>query len=306
MIRIEKQDEILFSIADNGKKRILYKPEWRDLTLFFTNDCNSKCIICPQTADERNGNYLELNKRLIDLRPKDLEQIGITGGEPTLYKNELIELLNYIHVAYPKTPVSLLTNGRNFTDRNFVKSLSDIHKRKLMICIPLYAANYEQHDEIVGVRNAFRQTLEGIFNLYRFELPIEIRIVIFKYNYMWLTEFANFIWRNLPFVHHIAFMGMEYVGSAGLHKAQFWIDPYHFKDELAAAIDYLHRRRMYVSVYNIPFCLLNESTQKFARDSISAWKKKYFSACDCCRQKEKCSGWFATSSIESAFIRPIP
>ena len=305
MIRIEKQDEIIFSIADDGNKRIIYKPDWHDLALFFTNDCNSKCIICPQTSDERNGNYLELNKRLIDLRPKDLDRIGITGGEPTLYKDELIELLQYVHVAYPQTPISLLSNGRNFTDRRFVKRLSEINHRRLMICIPLYAANYEQHDEIVGARNAFRQTLEGIFNLYRFELPIEIRIVVFKYNYMRLTEFANFIWRNLPFVYHIAFMGMEYVGSAELNKNQFWIDPYHFKDELESATNYLHRRRMYVSIYNIPFCLLNESSRKFARDSISAWKKKYFSACEHCSQKEKCSGWFATSSLESNFIRPL-
>ncbi|MBQ9479503.1 MAG: hypothetical protein IJU71_08115 [Selenomonadaceae bacterium] len=68
---------------------------------------------------------------------------------------------------------------------------------RLMIGVPLYAANYEQHNEIVGSANAFQQTVEGLFNLYRFDLPIEIRIVVFKYNYAWLMEFADFIWRSV-------------------------------------------------------------------------------------------------------------
>ena len=306
MINVEKRGEDIFTTLPSGRSRCIYKPEWRDLTLFFTNDCNSRCIMCPQVSDDRHGNYLETCKAIIDLRPNNLEQIGITGGEPTLYKSELLELLSHVHSTYPRVSISLLTNGRSFIDSSFVKKISEINHRRLMIGVPLYAANYEQHNEIVGSANAFQQTVEGLFNLYRFDLSIEIRMVVFKYNYAWLTEFASFIWRNFPFVHHIAFMGMEYVGSAAANRDSFWIDPYHFKDELDAAVNYLHRCGMNVSIYNTPLVLLNENARKFARDSISRWKKKFFGVCDRCSQQDQCSGWFATSSVESEFIRPIP
>ena len=305
MIKLEKIAGDIFSIRDDGQRRCIYKSDWHDLTLFFTNDCNSRCIMCPQISDETHGSYLELSKAVLALDPDGLERIGITGGEPTLYKDDLVELLIDIHARYPKMPVALLTNGRNFIDEDFVERLAAIGHRHLLICIPLYGANYEQHNEIVGARDAFQQTLHGIFNLYKRDVPIEIRIVVFKYNYQRLMEFAQFIYRNLPFAAHIAFMGMEYVGSAEVNAEHFWIDPYRYKDELENAVNYLAQRRMNVSIYNVPLCLLNEETRRFARDSISAWKKKYFAECDQCTQRENCGGWFATSVCDGEFIRPI-
>lgn len=305
MIKLEKIDGNIFSVYADGRRRCIYKPEWHDLTLFFTNDCNSRCIMCPQISDETHGNYLVLNKAVLDLEPDGLEQIGITGGEPTLYKEDLVELLTDIHARYSEMPISLLTNGRNFIDANFVEQIANVRHRLLLICIPLYAANYEQHNEIVGVRDAFQQTIRGVFNLYRSGLPIEIRVVVFKHNYRWLTDFAHFIYRNLPFVAHVAFMGMEYTGNAAINAEHFWIDPYHYRNELALAVNYLAQRRMHASVYNIPLCLLNEETRQFARDSISAWKKRYFAECENCGQRESCGGWFDTSVFNSEFIRPI-
>ena len=298
-------DDDIISVSPEGLVTLLYKSKWQDLTLFFTNDCNSRCIMCPQISDEDRGNYLEFNKNILDLKPENLAQIGITGGEPTIYKNDLVELLEYIHESYADIPILLLTNGRNFSDIDFVKNILSAGHRKILTCIPIYAATSNQHDEIVGVKNAFSQTSRGIYNLYRFSLPIEIRIVIFRKNYQWLSEFANFIWRNFPFVAHVAFMGMEYTGNADLNKKEFWIEPYQFRDELDEATAFLHQRNISVSIYNIPLCLLNERSRIFSRDSISAWKKKFFDNCKECSQQEFCSGDFATSTVRSDFINPI-
>ena len=62
VIGLEKIDGDIFAIRDDGRRRCIYKSEWRDLTLFFTNDCNSRCIMCPQVADERHGHYLEISQ----------------------------------------------------------------------------------------------------------------------------------------------------------------------------------------------------------------------------------------------------
>ena len=64
---------------------------------------------------------------------------------------------------------------------------------------------------------------------------------------------------------------------------------------LDEAIYYLHIRKINVSIYNLPLCLLNDNLQKFARDSISSWKKVFLNECEYCKMKEYCSGFFSTS-----------
>lgn len=284
---------------------LLYRTEWHDVTLFFTNQCNSRCIMCPQISYEDSGNFLDMNKKLLQLGPEEVEHIGITGGEPTVYPKDLEKLLTFAHHVYPEVSLSLLTNGRAFHDAEFVKRLVSIGHKRFMFCIPLYAANYEQHDAITGIPHSFQETIEGIYNLYRYHQLIEIRIVIFKYNASYLEEFVHFIYRNMPFVRHVAFMGMEYVGRAADKKEQFWIDPFNYKSNLNHAVWYLHQRGMNVSIYNIPFCLLENQSYHFARDSISSWKKAYERECSICKERGSCSGEFATSSCKSSHIHPF-
>lgn len=62
---------------------------------------------------------------------------------------------------------------------------------------------------------------------------------------------------------------------------------------------------MNVSIYNLPLCLLEEPIRRFARDSISAWKKNYLEQCDQCTVKEKCGGVFDTSAVQSRNIGQV-
>ena len=48
---------------------------------------------------------------LIRLLPRDIQDLGLTGGEPTLYGKKLIELVDHIKVYLPNTPLDI-TNGR--------------------------------------------------------------------------------------------------------------------------------------------------------------------------------------------------
>lgn len=293
----------IVAIYPNGEIILLYRQGWKDVTLFFTNQCNSRCIICPQTSNiEDKGNFLEFNKQLLDILPCEIEHIGITGGEPTVFKEDLIEIIKYIHEIYPNISISLLTNGRALKDKEFVVKLKAIGHKRMLFCIPLYAANHEQHDLIVGSKGAFIETIEGIYNLYKAQLLIEIRIVVFKYNFLWLNDFSSFLYRNFPFVRHVAFMGMEYTGNAANKLEDFWIDSYDYKKQLHAGVWFLHQRNMNVSIYNIPLCLLEKKSRIFARDSISSWKKMNLPICDNCSIKKQCSGFFETSIRQSKYF----
>lgn len=66
-----------------------------DNTLFVTEQCNNHCIMCcqpPKNVDDINLLFAE-NLARITSAPNELPVIGITGGEPTLLGEKLLELI---------------------------------------------------------------------------------------------------------------------------------------------------------------------------------------------------------------------
>lgn len=293
-------------ITPEGRINIMYQSGHADHTVFITNRCNSRCIMCPQPPSNDPPDLQDINKRVMSLiKDESLNHIGITGGEPTVVIEDLYQTLVYLKKHFPGTFISLLTNGRRLRDFDLARKVAAARNKKLLFCIPLYADNDSQHDGIVGVPGAFQDTIQGIYNLYRLGRKVEVRIVVMRQNFARLTAIAEFIYRNLPFVAHVAFMGMEYTGEAEQHLSDLWIDPLEYRQQLYEAVWHLHRRGMNVSIYNLPLCLLKEPLWRFARDSISAWKKNYLEQCDRCAAKEKCGGVFDTSAVQSENIEPI-
>lgn len=145
----------------------------------------------------------------------------------------------------------------------------------------------------------------GLYNLDRYELDIELRIVINKINYKRLPKMASFIYRNLPFVKYISFMGMEYTGYAIKNRNLIWVDPVEYQNELEEAVIDLSTWGMNVSVFNLPHCLLQETLYQYARKSISDWKVTFFESCTECLLKSDCCGLFSTSQKQSERIVPI-
>lgn len=157
----------------------------------------------------------------------------------------------------------------------------------------------------MGIPGSFRQTVKGLHNLALFRQRVEIRIVMFRKNYQRLPSMAEFIYRNFPFVVHVAFMGMECTGLASTNLDQLWIDPTEYALELKAAVLHLYRRAIPVSIYNLPLCLIPHEVWGFSKDSISTWKKIYLNQCEDCKMRQNCGGFFSTSVKQSNNISPI-
>lgn len=120
-----------------------------------------------------------------------------------------------------------------------------------------------------------------------------------------MPQFSEFVYRNLPFVVHVAFMGMETIGLAEKNIEAVWIEPSEYMENLAKAVAHLNQRNMDVSIYNLPLCLVPKNLWKFVNDSISQWKKTFLPVCAPCSQKEQCPGLFSTSRVHSIGIDPI-
>lgn len=121
-----------------------------------------------------------------------------------------------------------------------------------------------------------------------------------------LPNLAGFIARNLTFVDHIALMGLEITGFTRANLEQLWIDPFNYRDELYRAATLLAGHRMKVSVYNHQLCVLDPRVWPYARKSISDWKNEYFPACEPCKERERCGGFFSSAKYRfSDHIRPF-
>ena len=301
-------DGDIVSVGSDGNINTLYRVNSFHNTLLATERCNSNCLMCSQPPRDRNDIEIlhTIHKKLIPLIPKDCPELGISGGEPTLLGDKFFELLFLIQSELPNTEVHVLTNGRSFAWNDLAKRLGEMNFGRLMLGIPLYSDYYQIHDYTVQAEHAFYQTMIGLHNLSRYNIRLEIRVVLHKQTIPRLSKLARYIYKNLPFVEHITFMGLEYIGYTPHNISKLWVDPYHYQNELSEAVTYLSDKGMHVSIYNTPLCLLPRPIWPFARKSISDWKNDYLPECKKCEKLDECGGLFVWNlKKHSDYIHPI-
>jgi len=279
--------------STSGFTRVLYRHDSRFNTIFATDDCNSNCLMCsqpPKKVDE--SEIVESHLRHIDLIPNIPERFGITGGEPTLLGDGLIRVLARLKERFPETPLLMLSNGRMYAYEDLVEKIANVDNPNFTTAIPLYASTAPEHDFVVQSKGAFDQTIQGLYNAARYGLKIEIRVVLHKQTIPGLLDLMDFIYRNLPFVDHVALMGLENMGYVKKNWEMLWIDPLDYAETLKQAVKFMWYRKIHVSIYNLPLCLVPQEIWSFARQSISDYKNIYLDECNQCMVQKHCSGLF--------------
>ncbi|GLI37570.1 His-Xaa-Ser system radical SAM maturase HxsC [Geobacter hydrogenophilus] len=302
-VRLKNED--LAGIADgdcitlspDGTVSVAWDVQSVNNSIFATPSCDCRCIMCPQPPLPHDPDTVRIASETIDLiDPQKVQFICVTGGEPTLLGDQFLELMRTIKNRFDHARVLVLTNGKNFSDAAFARKYAEIGLSNCITCVSLHSDLEELNDEIAGVKGSFHKTVQGLYNLAKMRQRVEIRHVISKLNAHRLESFAWFIYRNFPFAYHIAFMGMEMTGCAVDNYDRVWIDPMDYRQALLRGVKILDRTALYVSIYNIPHCLLEQDAWPFARQSISDWKNAYpEETCGKCQLKGQCCGVFATS-----------
>lgn len=300
--------DVLGISEDGHHLRVLWRHASRQNSLLLTERCDNYCLMCSQPPKEaEDGWLLDDARELIRLLPPDTEQIGFTGGEPTFYGQQLVELLKLCTTLIPRAGVHVLSNGRRFAVPEFAKAWASIDNPNLMVGIPIYGTEPSLHDYVVQAKGAFAETIRGILNLAELGQAIEIRVVIHQQTAPALIEIAEFIARNLPFVDQVALMGLETTGFARANLDRIWIDPLDYAPALTEAtllLDYAGIRTM---IYNHQLCLIEPRIWPFAVKSISDWKNEYHAECQQCSVADQCGGFFSSAKYKvSSNIRAIP
>lgn len=295
----------IVKILPSGTLIVLYETASSDNALFVSEQCNNKCIMCPQIMKKQPSDFLQENLEIIDLMDRSPNFLGITGGEPTSEWNNLTTIIKRITKKHPATNIQLLTNGRVFNDENYVRELKNIND-KILYCIPLYSDIANVHNMIVGNNMAFEETIEGLYNLAKYKLPIELRTVVTKLNYSRLEEYAHWICRNLPFISHLAIMGLEPIYQARINIEKLWIDPCVYQNEMYNACRHLKRNNLVFFIYNHQLCVVHKELRQYCVKTISEFKMLYLDECLKCDQKAFCGGLFQSSrDFHSTAIKAI-
>ncbi|CDX15147.1 conserved hypothetical protein [Mesorhizobium sp. ORS 3324] len=292
------EGDVIRFAPDRKAVRVLFRKEANANYFLVTERCNHLCLMCSQPPKDVDDRWLA--REIIDvlpLLPATTPFLGITGGEPTLVGEDFFEILSCARDHLPSTPIHILSNGRTFKDRAFAQRYQAIGHRRLSVGIPIYSADPEVHDYVVQSKGAFDETIRGIMNLKAVGAEVEIRVVVHKQTYAGLADLSDFIFRNLTFVDHVTFMGLEITGFTRANMDKLWMDPYDYRSELRAAVQYLAAARINVSVYNHQLCLLDGSIHQYAKRSISDWKNEYADECASCSLRNRCGGFFSSSSL---------
>lgn len=285
---------------------VVYEKNSIHNSILASTDCNCRCVMCPQDLAKNSPENLKNNIEIIRLIDKSTKALGITGGEPLILGDGLIELLKECKKQLPETQIQILTNGILLKDNAYVRRITRLRLKKLVFCVPFYADTDREHDFIMQRKGAFEDTIHGLYNLATYHQLVEIRIVVMSLNFKRLPHIAEFIYHNFPFAIHVAFMGLEVEGQAKRNIQKLWVSPIEYASYLKEAVISLSRRNMDVSIYNEQLCLMPSEIWNFMCKSISEWKNSYFEICNHCRAKNECAGFFSQPVEEhKRLIKPL-
>ncbi len=275
--------------------RTLYRRSSAHNSFLVTERCNHYCLMCSQPPRDVDDSWiLREIREALPLVDKQTRYLGFTGGEPLLDWQELTAALRDCRDLLPQTAIHVLSNGRAFASTEIAAAWADVKHPALSVGIPIYSAVDTVHDYVVQAKGAFDETVLGILKLKDKGQRVEIRVVLHAVTAPRIAATCRWLARNLPFVDHVALMGLENTGFAIANDDLLWIDPMDYREQLAEAVDVLAAGKVPVSVYNLPLCVLDRSVWSFAQQSISDWKNDFVPECERCDEKKRCSGFFTT------------
>jgi His-Xaa-Ser system radical SAM maturase HxsC len=285
----------------------LFRRSSRHNTLLLTERCDQLCVMCSQPPKNTNDEWrFTLYEQALLLADENI-MVGVSGGEPTLYKDVLLGMIERVSERRPDLRYHILSNGQHFAEGD-TERLSRLHKSVSIVWgIPLYSHREATHDEIVGKEGAFRKVMANLFLLGGTNARIELRTVITALNIFDLPELAAFIAKNIPFIGDWAIMGMEPIGYAKPNWQRLFFDHSLFPRPIANALEIGRLTNIHVHLYNVPRCTMPAAYRRYCVDSISDWKKKYLAECDQCVERDICPGFFEWYSPKVAWtgIAPI-
>ncbi|MEK6951932.1 MAG: radical SAM protein [Nanoarchaeota archaeon] len=165
--------------------------QFNTIWMSLTYSCNNLCEWCytGSNIDGSKNFNLKRESKVIDLLSSLLvKKIILIGGEPTLYHN-IGGIISKI--SKRKIISGMVSNGRRFKDKDFVRRVKDsgLNYLAISICGP----DALSHDKVTKVNGSFYETLLGIRNSLSYGINTTTNTVIGKSNKSRLEEMVDLL-----------------------------------------------------------------------------------------------------------------
>jgi len=274
-------------------------------TLLVTERCDQLCLMCSQPPKKTHHDRFQLlTDAALLAEPESL--IGISGGEPTLYKGQLLTMIERVLTERPDLEFHVLSNAQHFEEADVERLCASVYDR-VTWGVPIYARDPGLHDHIVGKDGAFEKLQDGLAVLLGAGCRVELRTVLLSDNAPHLAELARYVATRLRFVEAWSIMQLEHVGFARRRWRELFVDHLSDFSTIGAALDHAHLHGVHAQLFNFPLCTVPAAYRHLAQPSISDWKRKFVPECGLCTERERCSGffeWHPDGEARSA-VRPL-
>ncbi|OGW45131.1 MAG: hypothetical protein A2Y66_04855 [Nitrospirae bacterium RBG_13_41_22] len=246
--------------------------------IFISDQCNNNCLYCP--FRQKYSSQPDLNTIIASLKQKNEDNVAFYGGEPTLRKDLLEIILAAKKNGYRR--IKLLTNGRAFSDIQFLKQI--VSSGCYLFEIKLWGSNPSLHDYITQMTGSFRETIHGLENLVGrpHEKFVSVRIPVCKENY---ADLENTVVTVLNFgINRVILSFHDY-------KLTFSQVLPHIKNAINISIF----NRIWILTEGLPFCIMHGLENHMAEiyygwDTIYDRTFKHHAYCVDCIYRELCHG----------------
>lgn len=287
-----------------GRAERLLRQDSTTNTLLVTERCDQLCVMCSQPPKKTHHDRFDLLEQACLIAPEGM-LIGVSGGEPTLYKDRLLTMIERSLAARPDLKFHVLSNGQHFEQAD-IERLRNTAYRSVSWGIPVYAADPELHDQIVGKAGAFDRLEQSLAHLAMAASRIELRTVLLADNVAALPTLAKYLTTRLGFVEAWSIMQLEHIGFARGRWASLFVDHRRHFGPIAEAVNHALLHGLRAQLFNFPRCTVPREYRELAMPSISDWKRKYIAECAPCREQSSCSGFFEWHPDEEARMAVSP
>jgi radical SAM protein with 4Fe4S-binding SPASM domain len=168
-----------------GKRKLAH------IDLEVTRKCNLSCIHCSASEKERGEEMpiKTVKKLLKEAISIGLERVGLTGGEPFLCKEKLMQIGNFCRNEL-NIPIHIHSNGTRITSQE----AEWIRQTDAEITIPFYGDTATIHDSITNKKGSFQSTFDGLRNLVNIDANVCVYIVPMKQNLHMIRRLIEFVY----------------------------------------------------------------------------------------------------------------
>ncbi len=161
----------------------------KGITLFLGRKCNNDCIMCSIKKFEQLAymlSYKEVEEKIEKNKGKVFSLV-LTGGEPTEHSDILKIIKKAKDLGYEEIEIN--TNGRNFSDKRFVKKAVDAGLSRVRVAVH----GLEKEHNKITQKNCFKEVMRGIENILEEGIYLSVDSVLMKINKDSLIEMQEMV-----------------------------------------------------------------------------------------------------------------